>query len=585
MEALIRRTAPATHTASPSRSRDGWILLLLLGVFLATQYPGAAGGPFVNDDYVFLEKIRGDSFLSLWRLSDLTFHWYRPWSRELHYWSLLRLLGPNEIAFHLVSLGLWLGVMAAYAAFAVRLVGGASAWIAITGVAVLSAWAVPLLWVAGVQDLWMLLFGLFTLHAFARGRIVLATVAFALALLSKETAVVWVAIAFAHAAIVERVPVAHAVRRVLPMLAVGAVWAAFHPLIGGRFWGAPSATVIEGLHPPLPAIAGRTLLALVNLDAAPGPEAGWVVALLRALPAVGLLAIALWWWGRRGTIREAEAPSAAPKERRTLAFGIAWAAAGWAPLLLPHIGWHSYYGLVGALGAWLALGSVLASRTPLAVALLAAMIVLRAAQADTPSSDWGTEWYQRRAGAFLRYMKDDLQRRHPKLPPHSRLFFTEVPSQVGFLTGDGPSLRVWYRDPTLSGGYYDQYAPRAAGTPAGVDYFFRYDSTAGWVEVKPGPEDAAVRAANSRWQQDHRELAAVFARANQWSAAAREYRKLALQFPADPDLALDTGVSFEMAGDSLAAGKWYARAAALPGASEEARRFAERLHGNARAHP
>ena len=299
--------------------------------------------------------------------------------------------------------------------------------------------------------------------------------------------------------------------------------------------------------------------------------------------------------GRRSEPRPDPAPArpgATPRERlprdaplavspalpgfgRVAAFGATWAACGWLPVLWPALGWHAYYTLLGALGAWLILAAALVERRALAVGAIVVLVVLRAAQASTPSLDWGSEWYQNRAAAFLRFMRADLLRRRPALAPHARLFFTEVPSNVGFLTEGGPALRVWYGDTTLSGAFLSQYAARAAGGPRGPDLFFRYDSTAGWVELTPGPEDvAAARQRDSRWGADHRDLAAAFARARAWRDAAAEFAKLARAEAEPLEAATNAGVCFAMAGDSSAAARWFDLAARRPGADDEVKRFA-----------
>jgi Flp pilus assembly protein TadD len=53
--------------------------------------------------------------------------------------------------------------------------------------------------------------------------------------------------------------------------------------------------------------------------------------------------------------------------------------------------------------------------------------------------------------------------------------------------------------------------------------------------------------------------------------------KLAESVPTRFEYASDAGVCLESLGDSSAAARWYARAAALPGADDEARRNAERF--------
>ena len=125
-------------------------------LFLGTQYGYALRIPFINDDYIFLDRVRAASFASLWRLDRPLFHWYRPWSRELHYWTLQHVFGTRELPFHLVSWALALAVLGGAFVLFRRIAGGAAAAIAVAGVASLAAWGVPMVWIAGVQDLWML---------------------------------------------------------------------------------------------------------------------------------------------------------------------------------------------------------------------------------------------------------------------------------------------------------------------------------------------------------------------------------------------------------------------------------------------
>src|SRR5207247_5543938 len=114
---------------------------------------------------------------------------YRPWSRELHYWTLQRLAGARETAFHLTSFSLWITALALYYAYARRLSRSVAA-VALLGVAGLAAWGVLVLWIAGAQDLWMLVFALGSLLALASGKRTGSAVLYAAALLSKETAAV-----------------------------------------------------------------------------------------------------------------------------------------------------------------------------------------------------------------------------------------------------------------------------------------------------------------------------------------------------------------------------------------------------------
>ena len=559
-------TADLRRALAPTAAVAGVLL-----AFFLTQYAGAVAIPFINDDYVFLDKTRAAGFLDLWRFEGLAFHWYRPWSRELHYWTLQRLFGARETAFHLANVALWLAVLTGFWSLTRRLAGSRAAAVAVAGMAAMAAWAVPVLWVAGVQDLWMLLFALLTLHAWVAGRPWLAAVALAGALLSKETAAVVAPLAIACSLVVERRRPAVTLWRALPLIVATALWALVHPLLGGRLWHAPVAPAGSAPGPGLLALL-RTLLVPLNLDALPRPEHGWLPILGPGAAGAMILGAAVVLGSRA---RE-RSPTAAP--RPVIAFGIVWALLGWAPLLMPSLGWHAYYSLLGACGVWLALAPLLARRTALAAVLVATLALLGTARAATPSLDWGTAWYQRRAAAFIRVMRAQLKERHPTLPAHSRLFFVRIPSNVGLLAGDGPALRVWYDDPTLRAGFYSAYRPRDPAGPAGPDLFFRFDSTGGWVELVPGAEDAErARHENPRWEKDHATLAATLARAGDWRGAAIEYEKLADVAPDRLEFAFDAGMSRETLGDSAAAAAWYARAAALPDADAEVREAAARL--------
>src|SRR5438477_13219240 len=105
------RPAPERAAHGPAGHALELAVAALLALLLATQYGNAIHGPFVGDDYVFIQKMRGAGFGLVWsvvRPERLPFHYYRPWSRELHYWALLKLFGTRVVPFHLASLGLGL---------------------------------------------------------------------------------------------------------------------------------------------------------------------------------------------------------------------------------------------------------------------------------------------------------------------------------------------------------------------------------------------------------------------------------------------------------------------------------------------
>jgi hypothetical protein len=576
-------------------------VLTLLALFLFTSYGAALSLVFINDDYVILDKTLHASFASLWAPDLLLFNWYRPVSRELHYWALQRVFGIHELPFHLVSFALWLAGMTLFFTLARRLAGGTVAALATAATAALASWAGPLMWVAGVQELWFFLFAFLFLHAFARRQGAAAALLLALALLSKEPAGVLAPLALLWALLVDRDRPAAAVRRVLPLFVVTAAWAMLHPRLLGRLWGPYAETIESSVRPSLPVTALKTVLALVSLEEIPAPESGFSAALRRGLPSVialaGIAALAIWAARRSrsasggpdaaGAARRsaptrpgpgaAGTPADPAAARRITAFAICWGAIGSVVVFMPSISWHAYYGLFGAFGVWLAIMNALRRRPAIAAALVLAFALLRPLRADTPSWDWASEAFQRRAGYFLRTLRDDLLRRHPDLPAHSRLYFARVPRNIGWVAGNGPAFRVWYGDSTISGGYYSYYRPRRADEAPGRDYFFRFDSSGTWVEVAKGEEDvAAARARNRDWEADHRELALLLGSASDWNGAAEELVKLGEVSPENYEYPLNAAVCYEKLGDSLVAARLYARAASLPGAPEQVKADAAR---------
>src|SRR5436190_19525032 len=228
---MKRPAAARSERAAPawSRARATAGIALLVAAYGALQYRFVFAMPFVSDDYTILDKVLRASFASLWTAAHPLWSWYRPWSRELHFWALSRVFGTREMPFHVASFTLWAGVLVAYFTLVRSCAGAVAAVIATAGAATRAAWASALSWAAGVQELWMLLFALLYLHACAAGRQVAAALALAGALLSKETAAVLPAIALLHALALERERPLAALRRVAPQWLMVALWAVLHP--------------------------------------------------------------------------------------------------------------------------------------------------------------------------------------------------------------------------------------------------------------------------------------------------------------------------------------------------------------------
>jgi hypothetical protein len=194
------------------------------------------------------------------------------------------------------------------------------------------------------------------------------------------------------------------------------------------------------------------------------------------------------------------------------------------------------------------------------VAVVACLGLLRGADASTLTWDWGNEAYQRRAGNILSAIRDDLSRQHPVLPPYSRVYFGHIPNNVGLVAGQSPAVRVWYGDSTLYAGFFSYYRPRAESEPPGKDYFFRFDSTRGMVEVKAGPEDVRSGVtSNAEWESDHEKLAVLFLESRDVRRAAVEFEKLS-ELRSRADAAGFAAVCWEVAGDSARAESLITRA-------------------------
>lgn len=557
------------------------LLLFCLTAFLLVTYRYALSLPFVNDDYVFLDRVGHASFVDLWRPDGQAFLWYRPWSQEFHYWALLHLAGAYEPLYHLANFLLWLGIMTLYFALLRRFAGGLCAALATAFLAVLGMWAVPIIWVAGAQDLWMLLFALIALHFLARGKYIAVTVPLLLALLSKETAAAIPAVGAAYLLLIERQGVRQVVARMVPQGVVVAAWALFHPTLF-RPSAYPALRLDPTLHPSWDVILTKTFLTQLNFESALAPWLSWPRVLWESgLSAAALLLFLYVIYRRSSPITHAHIRDS----RKAILFGLVWTALGWIVLFVPSIGWHPYYGLFGSLGFCLAGAAVLVKQPRLAAIVILCLAFLRQAQAVTISSDWGMESHQVRAGAVLRQIRERLYTLHPTFPEHSRLFFAEIPARIGFLAGDGPSVRVWYRDSTLRALYFSAYRPLYTKR-GGRDYFFIFDPNVVLREVQAGPESSglAMRRTPS-WVADHSALARMFLRCGNLAAAALEYEKLAVTIPTDPEWAIFAGTTYEAVGDSAEASRFRAAALSLVGSAavtkwwpplvQEARAFAQ----------
>ena len=571
----MRRTVKSFHAPASPRA-FAIVVLLALPLFAAVAYGPALRVPFIGDDYVFLDKTRNAPFAELWSRANTDFGWYRPWSREVHFWLLEHLFGPHEPVFHAANLVLWLCALGCFWVVLRHRAGDPIAAVAVLGVACLSLWGAPLTWISGAQDLWMLVFAMLALLLDDRRRIGWALLAHAMALLSKESAAAFPIVLLARSRFLEGLNWRAAAWRVLPFVLVTLAWLWVHPALLHRL-AHPTEQPTTGDRPLAPwEIAARSLLSLVNLDRLYfriDPDAWRPVATVVS----ALILAAAAFLVARMTNESSEPKTSRPSRGAIVAFGAVWCVAGWAVLFSPSIGWHAYYGSLGTFGAWICIAVFLAGAPRLAPAVLLALGLVRGAAAATRSWDWGSEWYQTRAGNMLHAIRTQLLELHPTLPRHSRLYFGSIPNNVGLIAGRSPAVRVWYADPTLEAGFYSYYRPRSAGEPPGADYFFHFDSTTGIREVRPDSPPPLGLAPGSTWEQDHESLAIVLLMSGDAPQAARMFEFISM-LSHRPDALLFAGTCWEVAGDSVRAGHLFEAARVRTGATAgEIRVLVDRL--------
>lgn len=563
-------TPPRPSSARNRTTERAWLLGLAVLAFCTIAYAPALHVPFIGDDYVFLDKTRSASFVELWSRANTDFNWYRPWSRESHFWILQKAFGASEPGFRAANLALWLAGLGLYFGFLRRWAGPRVPVLATLGVCSLSLWGAPLTWISGAQDLWILFFALLTLALVDRGQTWLALVSFVGALLSKETAAMLPLVVMAHARWIRRVSWRDALRAMSPLVALTVLWIVFHPTLLGRATHPDEYTV--GGDQPLPPISAiaLSLLTLFNLDKLTATTEWSAFRPVATVSSALVLAIGV---GILTPPRAVETGSSGTQAKRPdlLRFGSVWCLAGWLPLLQPSIGWHGYYGSLGVLGAWLVIGTLLARRPRrTAVILVFALGLLRGWAAAAKTWDWGSEWYQTRAGSMLSLIRSQLLALHPAVPHHSRFYFGNIPNNIGLIAGRSPAVRVWYGDPTLTAGFYSYYRPRAAGEPTAPDYFFHFDSTTGIREVSAdgSPPSAAARP-DPIWEGDHERLAMTLLSSGDLPRAARLFETIA-ELPHRADALMFAAACWRRSGDSLRAEADLSRVRARTALSVEA---------------
>ena len=337
-------------------------------------------------------------------------------------------------------------------------------------------------------------------------------------------------------------PARRALRRVAPLRAGdGRCGRSSIRVLGGQLWHAAATPIRDAAVAPASASArpARRCRVLNLRSRLPDPGRGWAArgaggaaARSRGLAGAGGVA--------RRRRRRAVRGNDAGRPHARWRSGVAWALIGWLPLLAPSLGWHAYYALLGALGAWLALGDACSRRC--AGARRRRSCGARAATAPRARSRrrWtgAREWYQRRAGGFLDVMRGDLLRTASAVRRSTRdCSSSRVPSNVGFHDRAAPgAARCGTATRRCAADCSRGYTTRRRAPP-GPDLFFRLRQHRRLDEVEArrrGRRRCASRAirAGGRTRQT---LAAMFARAGRLAARRRTARASSLR--AEPDVA------------------------------------------------
>ena len=518
---------------------------------------------FSNDDFLILDEVALRPFHLGLAWSALIAGWWRPWSRELHYWAISGAFGFNPSAFHLASLLLWLAVLACLLVLVRQLTDARIAVLAVTGALAASAWGIYLTWASCSQDLWMLLFGELFLLAQLGNRRALAPIALAFALLSKETALLMLPIGM-WMQFSLRGRSGLKIREWIAPLLVVIVWAAVHPSMGGRwFFGQHTGFFPSPANRPS-VTSLRYLLAPLNLEWWPEPREGWTKAALQgALWATALGALA---WS---VLRDVPARAAVPKRTQWIRLGLGWWAISWAPWMLSALSWHSYYGWFGICGAWVAAAAWLMPRPRVLVAIIVAVAALRPAATQTYARDWGTEIVQRLAGERTQRIREQLLGFYPALPRHARVFIAGVPAGSGLLTSPRYScaMHVWYRDTTVVLAGLTQYWARTAADSLGPDHFCVLERDFKLLPLAIGSASVpdSLRS-DPVWSATEENVGAMLALGGNWHRARDIFSRLATTYPDTARDAYDLGVALDSLGDPAGARAWYQRADSIIGA-------------------
>ncbi len=453
-----------------------WLAPVLLVAGVVALYAGALTVGFLNDDHLFLEQARRQSLLASLTQPDALANYFRPLSRPVWFELLSPLSGGRPFVFHAANLALLLLAGGLVFALLRTLAGSAGAWVGTLYFLLLPLQRVNVTWISCSQDLLALVFALAAFALFRAGRDRLAVLAFAAAVLSKESALPLPLLLLVWARRVELLPRREALRRIAPFLLPVALWLAGTLLV---VRGAPLSAAAAGISPTHLAAALAHLLQVLTATEFPNLLGAALLASVPSIAALALLVAVAFTWCEPD--EEESSPGIPP--RRAIGFALGWLVLFTLPLVPVAPIWSGYFYTLAAVGGAMlvALAARRASRPAMAV-LAAAMLWLHAGSSAIPAfavtdDPWNpgsrlTAHYFERGAALSRQLSEALRREVPEPEPGTRFFFATLPPWAGFQMGSGAAVRGLYRDDTLESWFYSQFSDSTAGEHPSVFLFW-----------------------------------------------------------------------------------------------------------------
>ena len=403
--------------------------------------------PFLWDDFDFLGRAATFTPSDLLPSEHTVF--YRPISRELYFLIVSTLSRGSPGVAHILHAAV-VGVAFVLAVSFVRRLAGMKAAL-ICGLFFASSAAIPLVmgWLSASQDLLCLIFALVAFHLQLSRKPVLAGVAIAAALLSKETALALVPVLVTLAMFQSRSRT-DALRSVLIHLVFLTFWILIHPWTRAVVLGeSPSQSSDEYLALQEGTVLSSALRGLALTLNLPGSGVKWTGQnLLPALLATGIIVLVL--------LRSKERSEPLPRLGGYMQLAVgALIIAG--PILLIstlRTDWFTYYACIPALGFSMIAGCVLAvRRTPLVIASVLVYLWLGLALRDsTTEQTIPSELNFIVTANASRRLEQEFKRLHPSLPSKSHVYVSvQARGHGGIyrLLYRFQPLRVWYDRPEI----------------------------------------------------------------------------------------------------------------------------------------